>query len=194
MASSVIGYTDAGKEFLIPDCYQIIHADNNDGVTTFKAGAIPKGTYTGFSFFIGLPKKTNHLDPVKDLGEDHPLFDPQMHWSWNPDAGFKFMSVIGKVDIKAPKDEGELKTAMEYDIAEDSRLTEIKVLEGQSLTVDDSNVGQSTTFEVDVEWRQFFAGLEMQEDFLSHSTGSGAALADRVVDNWPGMFSVRSPQ
>ncbi|MFW5658883.1 MAG: MbnP family protein [Bacteroidota bacterium] len=194
IASGVIAYKKGGGEHFIPDSYQIIDAAASEGKSVFKAGNIPAGEYTGYSFFIGLAKKTNHLDPVKDLGEDHPLFDPEMHWSWNPDAGFKFMSVLGQVDVSEPLDEGELKTALEYEIAEDSRLSEIKVLQGQPLTVTESDFGKNTTYTVNVEWSKLFEGIDLQEDYMTHSTGSGAALADRLVDNWPNMFSVAQAQ
>ena len=194
IASGVIAYKKGGGEHFIKDSYQIIDATAEDGKTVFSAGNIPVGEYTGYSFFIGLPKKTNHLDPVSELGEGHPLFDPEMHWSWNPDAGFKFMSVLGKVDIAEPLEEGDLKTALEYEIAEDSRLTEIKTLQGQPLTVTDADLGKSTTYTVNVEWTKLFEGIDLQEEYFTHSTGSGAALADRLSENWPAMFSVASAQ
>lgn len=47
-------------------------------------------------FYLGLDYDTNHADPT--LAEA-PLNDPGMHWSWNPDAGYKFIKIEGKSDV-----------------------------------------------------------------------------------------------
>lgn len=49
-----------------------------------------------FEFYLGLDYDTNHADPT--LAEA-PLNNPGMHWSWNPDAGYKFIKIEGKSDV-----------------------------------------------------------------------------------------------
>ncbi|MCS6905648.1 MAG: hypothetical protein RML72_08965 [Bacteroidia bacterium] len=43
-----------------------------------------------FSFTVGLDSTINYQDPLK-LPQNHELFRPDMHWAWNPKAGYKFI-------------------------------------------------------------------------------------------------------
>jgi hypothetical protein len=48
-------------------------------------------------FSIGLDSLTNHQDPI---AAPSPMNDVEMHWNWNPGAGYKFFRMDGTVDTQ----------------------------------------------------------------------------------------------
>ena len=61
-------------------------------------------------FALGLESTVNHADPT--LAE-YPLNVPDMHWSWNPAAGYKFLLIEGKVD---GNNDGDFDDAEDVDV------------------------------------------------------------------------------
>ncbi|MBS1580823.1 MAG: hypothetical protein JST66_01350 [Bacteroidetes bacterium] len=61
----------------------------------YTIGTVPAGSYDELGIVIGLDSATNHADPT--LAEA-PLNDPDMHWSWNPEVGYKFLVLEGRID------------------------------------------------------------------------------------------------
>lgn len=59
---------------------------------TVVEGTIPKGTYKGLSFTVGVPFSLNHLDAFKAQA---PLNVTAMFWSWQ--SGYKFFRVDGEI-------------------------------------------------------------------------------------------------
>ncbi|HEX2615894.1 MAG TPA: MbnP family protein [Flavobacteriales bacterium] len=62
---------------------------------SYTVGTAAPGSFDHVEIVIGLDSSTNHADPT--LAEA-PLNDPNMHWSWNPAVGYKFLLLEGRVD------------------------------------------------------------------------------------------------
>jgi uncharacterized repeat protein (TIGR04052 family) len=60
-------------------------------------GTIPKGSYSGVAFTIGIPDADNHLDAAT---APSPLNAPGMWWSWS--GGYKYI----RLDVQTPKNKG----------------------------------------------------------------------------------------
>lgn len=87
------------------------HLENNGATVgdfhgkTLLLSAVEEGTYTigsmnpasadELGLSLGLDSAANHADPTQAAA---PLNDPDMHWAWNPAAGYKFLVVEGRVD------------------------------------------------------------------------------------------------
>jgi hypothetical protein len=56
----------------------------------FRTASLPSSNE--FSFTVGLDSAQNYQNPLQ-LPENHELFRPDMHWSWNPSAGYKFLKL-----------------------------------------------------------------------------------------------------
>ncbi len=111
--------------------------DANDTVGTFPAsvmlvdaaasangvllGTISPGHVHEVHFALGLDSATNHSDPTQ---AEPPLDLQEMHWGWNPSAGYKFLNMEGRVDGNGDGDlsDPEDKTFV-YHTATDALLT-----------------------------------------------------------------------
>ncbi len=74
---------------------QYLYVDIRSSNTNFKLTNIPKGTYKGIGFSIGLDSNTNHGNP-NQYASDHPLspINNSLHWSWQ--GGYIFTAMEGK--------------------------------------------------------------------------------------------------
>jgi|GEM_PF-3370523 len=70
---------------------------NTDG-QSFNLGTITGNHVHELLFDVGLDSLTNHQDPITALA---PMNDVEMHWNWNPSAGYKFFRMEGIVDGEA---------------------------------------------------------------------------------------------
>lgn len=183
IVSNVTLVREGGGEYIIPDSYGIINGlPGNRHV--LKAGIGPEGTYTGIRFWVGLERKTNHQDPTK-LPQAHPLNNPDMHWAWNPDAGYKFLAVKGEVALP-PNLKAAPAKFLEWDIAEDTRFREVKALANTGFKI---LPGKPIQIDVAVDVAKAFAGLLIQEDNLvNHSTGAAQPFADSLAKRFPTWF------
>jgi hypothetical protein len=91
---------DAGAEVgHFHDTYLLLDAAATSNV--FTLGTINPAHVHEVEFTLGLDGETNHADPT--LAEA-PLNIPDMHWSWNPTAGYKFLNMEGHVDTNGDGD------------------------------------------------------------------------------------------
>lgn len=81
---------DFPSKAAIPDAFE-------DAVT-WPLGRITHGEPTALRMHLGLDSALNHANPVT---LPFPLSSPEIHWSWNPAAGFKFLEMEGRVDADA---------------------------------------------------------------------------------------------
>ncbi len=99
-ASNIHLMDDAAAEVAhFHDTYLLL--DASAASNTFTLGAINPGHVHEAEFTLGLDSETNHADPT--LAEA-PLNIPEMHWSWNPTAGYKFLNMEGHVDTNGDGD------------------------------------------------------------------------------------------
>ncbi|MEZ4756162.1 MAG: MbnP family protein [Flavobacteriales bacterium] len=91
---------DAGAEVgHFHDTYLLLDASASSN--EFTLGAINPAHLHEVEFTLGLDSETNHADPTVAAA---PLNIPEMHWSWNPTAGYKFLNMEGHVDTNADGD------------------------------------------------------------------------------------------
>jgi len=91
---------DAGIEVgRFQDTYLLLDAAAASNV--FTLGTMDPAHVHEVEFTLGLDSGTNHADPT--LAEA-PLNIPDMHWSWNPTAGYKFLNMEGHVDTNGDGD------------------------------------------------------------------------------------------
>lgn len=98
------------------------------------------------NFILGLDSLTNHADPIE---AEAPLNDPTMHWTWNPDAGYKFVRVDGFMD---PDGDGDFE-AFEIHVATDALKRDMSLMVHQ-------NVHGPIDVGVTVHYDQFFEGVD----------------------------------
>lgn len=77
-----------------PDAYLLL--DASQATNDFELGEMEVNHIHEVQFDLGLDSATNHSDPT--LFTEPPLNDASMHWSWNPDMGYKFFVLEGQVD------------------------------------------------------------------------------------------------
>ena len=91
---------EAGVEVAqFDDTYLLLDASATSNV--FTLGTMDPAHVHEVEFTLGLDSGTNHADPT--LAES-PLNIPDMHWSWNPSAGYKFLNMEGHVDTNGDGD------------------------------------------------------------------------------------------
>jgi hypothetical protein len=174
-----------GKPIPMPINGSIVSAVENDGLSMVVWEGAPLGKYKGLRFHVGLDEKTNHINPVTELAETHPLFEPEMHWSWNPEAGYKFMLIEGLVDNNK---DGKPNIALEYHIAEDTRYRAVELLADYALEIQDES-GASITLTVDLA--KAVEGVNLAANPINMSSGGAAADADRIANNFEKMFKLK---
>ncbi len=83
------------NEFRIALDKQYLYIDMKYSNSDFKLINIPKGTYKGIGFSIGLDSIINHGNP-NQYTLDHPLspINNSLHWSWQ--GGYIFTAIEGK--------------------------------------------------------------------------------------------------
>jgi hypothetical protein len=98
-----------GSVVSFPENYMLINAKDTHN-TRHLVGTIENMDIDLLSFYIGVDKDKNHLDPTL-YPSDHPLAlkDPSMHWGWA--GGYRFMAIEGQVDLD---NSGSTETDLEY--------------------------------------------------------------------------------
>ncbi len=97
--SKITIHHDGSKSTSLPDTYLLVDVRE---VQRYLLGNLNIGTVDSISFFIGVDKARNHLDPTTypDL---HPLAlkTPSMHWGWA--AGYRFVTYEGMAGTSETK-------------------------------------------------------------------------------------------
>lgn len=146
----------------------------------YTVGAYPEGTYTSIRFDIGMDSVTNHGDPTQYPTGDPlgPQF-PNMSWGW--DMGYIFVRVDGIADQNL---DGTPETFFEMHVGDEPLLRTVELdfpLTGEA--------GGSYTAHINVNWLDFFDGIDMTGDISTH-TSDNMTLATALADNLQGMFSI----
>jgi hypothetical protein len=120
-------------------------------------------------YLLGLNETINHQDPTT---AEAPLDDFTMHWSWNPDAGYKFIKIQGQRD----KDGTGTWESFEIHCATDNLAREMT----NDAHVDLANHVLTLSFVVDYE--KFFTGVDFSAETLDGTHGDGI-LTNQIADN-----------
>jgi hypothetical protein len=166
-------------------------------------GNVPRGSYKGIRFSIGHPMMTGFNGPggtvgkvrPSDFPDDHPLSlkTPSMWWDWNP--GYIFFRVDGVVDtngndtINVVGTDAETDRYMRVHLGTGDMIQTITSFENRPFTVGDGNNELALNFDLSA----FFNDINLREEFATHSSGNGVALARRYRNNLNSVFYVPSP-
>lgn len=109
----------AGQSAVAPDAIGFINAAESR--TGLDLGHIPRGTYTGIEFDIGVDPVHNHSDPAS-RAPSHPLNANLngLHWSWQ--GGYVFLALEGRYVLPADQLGG-----YSYHIATDRHLMHVSI-------------------------------------------------------------------
>jgi hypothetical protein len=140
---------------------------------TYTFGNVLSGDFKGLRFHVGLNDSINHVNPVTQMSEQHPLFDAGMHWGWNPAAGYKFVRMEGNAQRRGTE------STFTYHLATDNMFSVVNFLENQAFTLDSNN---GYTLHLDVDFKAFFNGIDPVATKMVH--GNSAAFKT----NLPGAF------
>ena len=161
---------------------QAAYLNPAEGRETFSLPPVPAGRYTGISFHIGLPSKTNHADPYRyPAGHPlHPLVN-RLHWGWQ--GGYVFLALEGRYAQTNGKWGG-----YSYHLAMDQNLMTVRL-------VHIFQVEQGSTLNLAFDVAKAFAAVNpilIQPTNGSDSTHSapGDKLAARLKANIQKAFQV----
>ena len=160
------------------------------GFTAYKTyQEVEPGSYKGIKFGIGIPDRLN--DDPASYALDHPLsISNQMYWSWR--AGYRYITLEGKVDSTQAMDGVALAQSFGYHIGKDSVnspnvIYQVLTFDGpeDAFTVVE-NQEAHIEFAVDVQ-QIFFPEsdpIDLVNEAISHSVpGEQYDLAKRVTTN-----------
>lgn len=158
---------------------QVIDGMANGGGTTLALKA-PVGEYTAVRFYIGLDSATNH-QAVANLEQTDPLNVPEMHWSWMPEAGYKFMALEG--ELYMPGQDSAL--AITYHLATDALYTPIELAQNSLVIAENQPAEVATLMELQLLFKDINLPAERNSESMSPPQ---VELAKKLAKNWPGMF------
>ena len=155
-------------------------------LNNFTLGSMTAGHVHELHFLLGLDEATNRIDP---LLADYPLNIPGMHWSWNPSAGYKFMSMEGYLDVNnnGVLDDGT-DVLFEYHCAQNvSQAATAPVLrESQLMVHQDLAVGATVTVVSHVNMATMLTGVDLLATPVAMGNGAGNQL---LMDNLAASIS-----
>lgn len=136
----------------------------------FTLGTIPAAHVHEAHFHLGLDSAVNHADP---LTAAYPLNVPDMHWSWNPTAGYKFLNMEGKVDGNGDGDLDDPEDVVfTYHCATDALLRSTHLHIHANV-----NAGATATMEATVDVAVLLSGLDLLANPMAMGGGSNNVIA-----------------
>jgi len=164
--------TENGEELPLAQEAAILDAAAEGGANLQLT--VPAGSYNGLRFRVGLRPELNHRDPTT-LAQNDPLNAPGMHWGWNPEGGYKFVRVEGRLDSSALGN-GFATTKFSYHLATDAVYAA-----GQDIELNNVFEVPKTgkiSISSPVYLSAFFDALDLPQQRLTESMGDQAiALA-----------------
>ncbi len=144
--------------------------DGGAAENLFTLGTIPAAHVHEAHIHIGLESAVNHADP---LTAEYPLNIPDMHWSWNPTAGYKFLNMEGHVDGNGDGDFDDAEdVAFTYHCATDALLRETHVHIHANV-----NAGATATMEAKVDVGVLLSGLDLMANPMAMGGGANNVTA-----------------
>ncbi|CAG5078752.1 MbnP family protein [Parvicella tangerina] len=178
--SNPVYWDDQGGEIASPAEYILISPDE----TTYPLGTLPQDTHVHtMDLTIGVDSVANAGDPA-GYSADHALAyqTPSMHWNWN--SGYIFMAIEGHVDTSG---NGLYEAGEDFimHVGMNSMRREVVGLMAHFNTVE----GQTHNIELDINWAELVAGINLKTDNSSH-TMDNMSLAAAVANNAPNAITI----
>jgi hypothetical protein len=164
-----------GKEVSFPDNYMLINTDDNQ--SKHLVGSIDNGMdLNSLSFYIGVNKEKNHLDPTT-YPEEHPLAlkEPSMHWGWA--GGYRFMAIEGQVDLD---NDSKPETDLQYHNLGDDLYKQAVV------SIETDETASSIDITLVLDYTKLFEKLTMIGNNIVH--GSSTKNATMIANATTGGF------
>jgi hypothetical protein len=163
-----------GEEVSLPNTY--FKADalaNTDevGHVFLDLTNVPLGTYTGIKYTVGLDSATNHTANWLSTSANPVLNAPDMHWNWNPNAGYIFFKAEGKVKI------GGTETDITYHLGTDASRNDISI--AVPFTLD----GSAKSVGIDANLAELFANVNLPTETFMMSSPASNALGAKLKTN-----------
>jgi len=147
---------------------------------TFTLGSVNPGHIHQAHFTLGLANELNYADPT---AAEHPLNIPGMHWSWNTNAGYKFLNLEGYVDVNENGvfDEGT-DIAFTYHCAQNqTQAAENPVIRSAHIMAhSDVVAGATLTIEARLDMTTLLNGVDLAATPVAMGNGPGNQL---LMDN-----------
>ncbi|MCB9194714.1 MAG: hypothetical protein H6598_00635 [Flavobacteriales bacterium] len=174
MYLSNIQFTDDEMNMLsFPVSYVLISPEE----TTYNIGELSGNLHVHtMNLTVGVDSVANASDPASySSGEALAYQTPSMHWNWN--SGYIFIALEGHVDLdgNGTYDSGE---DFVTHVGMNSMRRTISGLMAHFNTVE----GQMHNIELDIDWKQLFAGINLKTDNSTH-TMDNMPLATSIADN-----------
>jgi hypothetical protein len=174
---------DNGDVVALPDTVALLRLGDNRETLGFIKN-VPKGTYSGLSFTIGLDSARNFGDPGQ-YGPQHPL-NPivnQLFWDWN--GGYVFMAVEGRFSTEMPTG-----NTFTFHMATMDFRPRIKLPSPEPILLQ-----KEKTVVIDVDMYHYFSTPKpfslVSDGNSSHSTSeSGRRIMSILSSNLPHAFSI----
>lgn len=165
--SKITIHHDGTKSTHLPDLYLLVDAKE---LQRYPLGNLDIGSVDSISFYIGVDKARNHLDPAT-YPDWHPLAlkVPSMHWGWA--AGYRFVTYEGFAGTSADK----LTAGFQIHTLDNSLYTRVATKASST----------STAFGIDIPLRadygQLLAGLDVSIGLVMHgSTDEAVTLMQNI--------------
>ncbi|MEL6650783.1 MAG: MbnP family protein [Bacteroidota bacterium] len=191
-----------GTEVLLSevDLYDLAaDGSGQDFGQSYTYADVEAGTYKGIKFGIGLPARLN-TDPAS-YAVDHPLsIGNQMYWSWR--AGYRFISIEGKVDSSQAMSGAELRQSFGYHIGKDSVNSPNNIYYEMVYDGPDDGFTLAENEEFDIEFSVdvneiFFnqtSPIDLVSEAVSHSVpGEQFDLSVRIAENLVNYALTKKP-
>lgn len=157
-------------------------ADNNGKVilvdtegTATEIGSTMEEHFHMMELSVGLNDDLNDNDPTL---ADAPLNDPQMHWGWNPAAGYKFVRMEGVIG-------GDM---FQYHAATDALFRSGVQIDAHGLDVDANDDSIDLTLEVDLN--HVFMGMTLESGMNHGNVPFNVDMMDNFGSGMP--YDLRS--
>ncbi|MFW5659506.1 MAG: MbnP family protein [Bacteroidota bacterium] len=179
IVSDLVIVYDDGTEATLNDSYQVFDAHLNP-MQTLSFGKFELGdkSVAGIRFHIGLNPALNGIDPVAELSEEHVLYRPDMHWGWNPEAGYKFIRYEADYTLANAPDSAREIT---YHIANDENFQEVSTL---ASVAPKANENGDLTWHVDFDVKSVLDDIDLTTEDFSMSSADVVAVTNKVKANF----------
>lgn len=132
---------------------------DGDQSQTFTTNVSTNDVYQLLELAIGLDSIVNHEDPTI---ASFPLDQPNMHWGWNPMAGYKFVVLEGRFDSDGDGTITDEDLPFGYHCTNNSLYTPLEI---------GINPFSSSNLNLDLDISKLFEGIAIPTEPNQHGSG-----------------------
>lgn len=154
--SKITIHHDGAKSTPLPDMYILVDVKE---VQRYPLGDLGIGTVDSITFYIGVDKARNHLDPTT-YPDWHPLAlqTPSMHWGWA--AGYRFVTYEGM----AGTSESKLTAGFQIHTLDNSLYTRV------ATPVSPTRTAQGIDIPVTADYKRLLDAIDVSRGLIMHGS------------------------